>query len=503
VRVGVYNRYWNTLGGGERYAGTLVEALKGQAQVDLIGVEPLDLADLGARLNLDLTEARFVCWPPHDCSRLVPFSRPYDLFVNATYGSSMRSEAQRSAYVVLFPHELMPRPRAWLERTARGLVRALAPWRVRLVGGHYDRQADGACWTGPDAWLRLSRWAFRGRTATVWLRPGPAPTRILSVSGPIVSWSADPQALHVTAGSPPREAVEVHVRAETRLPATAGRHDGGPPLGICLDLGRSGSRLRLVGRNAGSTRTNRDFLPDYDTLLAISAYSRNWVERRWGRDASLLPPPVDGERFGTVLLREKQRTILSVGRFFAASHHNKKHVEMLGVFRSMCDRGLVPDGWEYRLVGHVHRESDEHQAYFDQVQRLAEGYPVRILGDLPNDRLVEEYRTASIFWHAAGWGEDELRNPERFEHFGITTCEAMSAGCIPVVLDKAGQAEIVTDGVDGHTFLTAEELMRKTSALMGSFGGGRNAAMAEAARRSARRYAKQVFVGRVRQLLLG
>jgi hypothetical protein len=39
--------------------------------------------------------------------------------------------------------------------------------------------------------------------------------------------------------------------------------------------------------------------------------------------------------------------------------------------------------------------------------------------DVSDERLVAEYRQASVFWHAAGWGEDELAHPERFEHFGL------------------------------------------------------------------------------------
>ncbi len=72
------------------------------------------------------------------------------------------------------------------------------------------------------------------------------------------------------------------------------------------------------------------------------------------------------------------------------------------------------------------------------------------------------FRKASIFWHGAGLGEDEQLHPEKFEHFGITTVEAMSAGCIPVVIDKGGQKEIIKDGVDGFFFGDLEELSKIT-----------------------------------------
>ncbi len=55
-------------------------------------------------------------------------------------------------------------------------------------------------------------------------------------------------------------------------------------------------------------------------------------------------------------------------------------------------------------------------------------------------------------------GEDENVHPERFEHFGITTVEAMAAGCIPVVINKGGQKEIINNGYDGFFFKDWQEL---------------------------------------------
>jgi glycosyltransferase involved in cell wall biosynthesis len=52
-----------------------------------------------------------------------------------------------------------------------------------------------------------------------------------------------------------------------------------------------------------------------------------------------------------------------------------------------------------------------------------------------------------------------------FEHFGMTTVEAMAAGCVPVVIDKAGQREIVRHGVDGYRWSTLDELESYTRAL--------------------------------------
>ena len=61
-----------------------------------------------------------------------------------------------------------------------------------------------------------------------------------------------------------------------------------------------------------------------------------------------------------------------------------------------------------------------------------------------------------------GYGEE---SPQNFEHFGITTVEAMSAGCVPVVIDKGGQKEIVADGC-GFRWNTIQDMVEKTELLI-------------------------------------
>jgi glycosyltransferase involved in cell wall biosynthesis len=44
----------------------------------------------------------------------------------------------------------------------------------------------------------------------------------------------------------------------------------------------------------------------------------------------------------------------------------------------------------------------------------------------------------------------------------------MSAGCIPILFDHGGTAELVEDGVSGFTFQNLDELVEKTSFLIGA-----------------------------------
>jgi len=70
--------------------------------------------------------------------------------------------------------------------------------------------------------------------------------------------------------------------------------------------------------------------------------------------------------------------------------------------------------------------------------------------------------SAAIFWSATGYGEDTDKRPWTNEHFGMTTAEAMAGGCVPVVIDRAGQREIVRDGIDGFRWADAQQLRIRT-----------------------------------------
>lgn len=63
-------------------------------------------------------------------------------------------------------------------------------------------------------------------------------------------------------------------------------------------------------------------------------------------------------------------------------------------------------------------------------------------------------------------GEDEQKAPEAFEHFGITTVEAMASGCVPVSFARAGQPEIIQHGTSGFLWNSFRECQAFTRQLM-------------------------------------
>ena len=224
----------------------------------------------------------------------------------------------------------------------------------------------------------------------------------------------------------------------------------------------------------------------YQVKTAISDFSREFARRHWRIECKIVYPPVD-----THFRRaEKENIILSVGRFaIEGEGHTKKQPEMLATFRQMENEGL--GNWEYFSVGGL-RDSADHQLYFNKLRDRYAGSRVTLIANIERDKLRGLYERASIFWHAAGYGDDDKIQPAYAEHFGISTVEAMAAGCVPVVINKGGQRELVQHGVNGFLWDTLEELQEYTRRLINDVR--LRARMSEAALTSARLYSKETFV---------
>lgn len=201
-------------------------------------------------------------------------------------------------------------------------------------------------------------------------------------------------------------------------------------------------------------------LKTYDGIVVNSRFTKKWAEKYYCREATVLYPPIDTERFVPSV---KEGIVLSVGRF-STFVHCKKQFEMVQAFKKLCVEHNLR-GWTYHLVGGLGSDPDDKR-YLEWCLAEGKGYPIHFHVNAPFETLKELYGKARIFWHATGLGEDENQHPERMEHFGMTTVEAMSAGCVPIVLSGGGQPEIVEDGISGFLFKTLNELNQHTIKLM-------------------------------------
>ncbi len=505
MRIAIYDRWLHTLGGGERELGAFAEAVQHDHDVHIITHQPADLALLAERLNLHVAP---------DALRVVPFdpryeavaaaSARYDLLVNMSHGDLFVPRSRHSLLRVFFPHA------AATTADASALV---------LDEGWYQPEDDFA-WTGNVARMTLergarSRWSLGtphlGLDLHGWRPAGAHPASVqISVNGVRLAQRVLPTDGAWTTWRVPLPAVVAQARrlaltieTTTFNPFAAGLANDNRDLGIAV------KNVRVEeGRFAASTTMTpadpqhyaamlrQQVLPaaqSYDVLLANSRFTQHWIERRWHLPSEVLYPPID---VAALVPTTKQPMILSVGRFFAGSH-NKKHLAMIAAFRALHDQGLR--GWEYHLVGGCDETMPEHRAYLDSVRAAAVGYPIVVHVNIPFEHLHALYGVASIFWHATGYQEDEEREPERFEHFGISTVEAMAARCVPIVIGKAGQTEIVDHERNGLLWHSLTDLERETLRVIEQ--PRLRDELAQAAHRRAQDFAPAPFERMTRQIL--
>jgi GT2 family glycosyltransferase/glycosyltransferase involved in cell wall biosynthesis len=203
------------------------------------------------------------------------------------------------------------------------------------------------------------------------------------------------------------------------------------------------------------------FLRSYDLFLSISEYTQKWVDEYWNVNSFVLYPPVKNKT--ACLTNHKDNIIINVGRFFA-SGHNKKQDIMVKTFIEMYDQGWARD-WKLVLVGRKHADP-ESSRFVQALEEAAKDYPIEFRYDTTVDELQDLLERAKIYWHATGYDEISTKNPEKFEHFGLSTIESAQFGAVPVVFNGGGQPEIINHAKNGFLWNTSAELMEYTRLLI-------------------------------------
>ena len=153
---------------------------------------------------------------------------------------------------------------------------------------------------------------------------------------------------------------------------------------------------------------------------------------------------------------------------------------------------FLHDNYQLAIAGN---NASDTVDYWEKILAYTKAGDVDLYPNASWDKIVELYNRAQVFWHCKGYGEDD---PYMMEHFGMTTVEAMGAGCVPVVINKGGQAEIVTEG-SGFKWDRPEELVARTEEL--ARDPDMMARMSQAARRRAASFYTGEFRERLRAIL--
>lgn len=191
-----------------------------------------------------------------------------------------------------------------------------------------------------------------------------------------------------------------------------------------------------------------------------SEFTKNVIEKNWHTNIDFVHHPlVNVSELRTN--QSKEKVILNVGRFFKQLHSKRQDI-LVKLFEKLCDSyPKLMSGYKLVLIG-----ANEDEDYVQEVKSLAVGLNIEIYHDISREELVKWYKKSQIYWHATGYGASELKNPEKVEHFGISTIEAMAAGMLPVVINKGGQREILNNQLSGLLWDDDNQAIKITSELI-------------------------------------
>lgn len=191
-------------------------------------------------------------------------------------------------------------------------------------------------------------------------------------------------------------------------------------------------------------------------VICNSYFTKKYIDKKFNIKSFVLYPPSD---INTGPIPEKENLILTVGRFSVLPNGTdfKKLSFLVSAFKEFQKKRLK--GWRFAIVTSVLPENEKE---FEDFKKKIGSQYIAVYKNIPFTEIVKLYGKAKIYWHATGFGEDLEKDPDRAEHFGISTVEAMSYGAVPVVINAGGQKEIVEEGKNGYLWDTEEKLIKDT-----------------------------------------
>ena len=180
----------------------------------------------------------------------------------------------------------------------------------------------------------------------------------------------------------------------------------------------------------------------YDTIICNSKFTQEYVKKLTKNKTQVIYPPVKTEHIKPA---KKKNIIITIGRYSP----EKKLEVMIETFK----KGDFKK-YELHIIG-----ATGDKIYKEQLEQISKGYNIKFFENVPHKKVLKALESAKYYWHARGYGETD---PVEYENFGITTVEAMAAGCIPIVINLGAQPEIVKKTGIGYTWNTPYDLIQKT-----------------------------------------
>lgn len=193
-------------------------------------------------------------------------------------------------------------------------------------------------------------------------------------------------------------------------------------------------------------------------FITNSHYTKNWLAK-WNIPSSVVYPYIDSKYFNeTVNTVNKDKIILSIGRFFGHLH-KKNHETMIELFNQLQQTRQEFKEFKLILAGGL---NEQDKPYYESLVKLAShNLNITIRANIPPHELDSLYKRSLFYWHFTGFNVDYQNNPEQVEHLGIAPLEAMASKCIVFCYAVGGPTEYIKSGENGFLFKDKNELIKQ------------------------------------------
>jgi hypothetical protein len=100
MKIGVYDKWLSSFGGGEKVATVMAECLSNAGyKVDLISNFDVEKEELEKKMGVNLPKVRMVFWPERSYQKLDSKTKKYDLFINVIFFDHLPSKAKKSIFL--------------------------------------------------------------------------------------------------------------------------------------------------------------------------------------------------------------------------------------------------------------------------------------------------------------------------------------------------------------------------------------------------------------------
>ncbi len=154
-------------------------------------------------------------------------------------------------------------------------------------------------------------------------------------------------------------------------------------------------------------------------LVANSKFIQDSLKDRFGKDSTIVYPPVDIDAFRTSV--KKEQRVLTISRY-----SQEKNLEFAIDTLNEID---IP----YTIIGNTKTRVNELY-YEDLVTRIKNHKPtgkISLMKNIGRNKVIESLMLSKVYFHASP------------ETFGISIVESIAAGCIPIVPDNSAHKETV------------------------------------------------------------